>query len=64
MKCQYAAPGTYGHECGEHATSVLVTVMSESTKMALRCMGAVVPTDGLSRAGRCEDHRNMRESVR
>ncbi len=62
MKCQYAAPGTYGHECGDTATSVLITVMPEDTKTALRCMGATVPPDGLSRSGRCEVHRNVRES--
>ena len=62
MKCQYAAPGTYGHECGDTATNVLVTFMSEDTKMNLRCMGATIPADGLSRAGRCEAHRNVRES--
>ena len=63
MKCQYAAPGTYGHECGSPATNVLITVMPEDTKVRLRCMGATdaIPADGLSRAGRCEVHRNVRE---
>ncbi len=61
MTCRYAFPGTYGHECGAPATSVLVTVMPESTKTALRCMGAKVPADGLSRAERCEIHRDRRE---
>ncbi len=60
--CQYAAPGTYGHECGDAATSILVTVMLEDTKMRLRCMGVTVPADGLSRAGRCDAHRDVRES--
>ena len=62
MKCQYAFPGTYGHECGQSATNALITVMPEETKTALRCMGATIPADGLSRAGRCEAHRNVRES--
>ncbi len=60
-KCQYAPPGTYGHECDATATHVIVTVMSQDTKTALHCMGAKVPSDGLSRAGRCETHRNVRE---
>lgn len=59
--CQYAAPGTYGHECGASATSIVVTVMSESTKQALRNLGATVPSDGLSRARRCADHRGITE---
>lgn len=61
MKCQYAFPGTYSHECGSDATSAIVTVMPEDTKMHLRCMGATIPADGLSRAGRCDVHRNARE---
>ena len=61
IKCQYAAPGTYGHECGSPATHLLITVMDSETKAALRCMGATVSADGLSRAGRCEAHRNVRE---
>jgi hypothetical protein len=61
IKCQYAALGTYGHECGSPATHVLITVMDSETKAALRCMGATVPADGLSRAGRCEAHWNVRE---
>ena len=60
-KCQYAFPGPYGHECGDPATHLIVTVMNAETKTALRCMGATVPADGLSRAGRCEAHRNVRE---
>ena len=60
-KCQYAPPGTYGHECGAPATHLIVTVMHAETKVALQCLGAAVPADGLSRAGRCEAHRNMRE---
>ncbi len=60
-KCQYAFPGTYGHECGTEATHFLVSVMPEDTKVHLRCMGAKIPEDGLSRAGRCERHRNVRE---
>ncbi len=60
-RCQFAYPGTYGHECGDTPTHVIVTVMSQETKTALHCMGATVPPDGLSRAGRCEKHRNMRE---
>lgn len=59
--CQYAAPGTYGHECGRPADSVVVVVMRESTKQALRNMGATVPADGLSRARRCPDHRGITE---
>ena len=60
-KCQFAYPGTYGHECGAPATHVLVSVMQGDTKVALLCMGAKVPEDGLSRAGRCETHRNRQE---
>ena len=59
--CQYAAPGTYGHECGAAATHVRVTVMTESTRTALYCLGVAAPADGLSRAGRCETHRNRAE---
>ena len=63
MKCQYAAAGTFGHECGKPATNVLVTVMREETKDHLRGMGAGadIPADGLSRAGRCDRHRGVRE---
>jgi hypothetical protein len=60
-KCQFAYPGTFGHECGDAATHVIVTVMSQETITALLCMGATPSPDGLSRAGRCETHRNMRE---
>ena len=59
--CQYAAPGTYGHECGAPATHTLITVMPADVKMALSCMGVKPPADGLSRAGRCEVHRGLRE---
>lgn len=59
--CQYAAAGSYGHECGAPATHVLVTVMPESTKVALRCLGVTPAVDGLSRADRCNYHRNVRE---
>lgn len=62
MKCQYAFPGTYGHECGAAATSVLVTVRPEDVRVALVCMGAHPSADGLSRAGRCDTHRDVRES--
>ncbi len=61
MNCRYAFPGTYGHECGALATSVLVTVMPESTKTTLYCLGVQPPADGLSRAERCEIHRDRRE---
>lgn len=61
MKCQYAFPGTYGHECGAPATSVRVTVMPEDTRVALLCMGATPDADGLSRAGRCATHRDVRD---
>ena len=60
-QCQYAFPGTYGHECGAPATHVIVTIMLAETKTALSCMGVAPPADGLSRAGRCETHRNIRE---
>lgn len=60
-RCQYAYPGTYGHECGDSATHLIVTVMGADTKTALHCMGAKVPADGLSSAGRCEAHRDLRE---
>lgn len=60
-KCQYAFPGTYGHECGALATHMLVSVRPESTRIALCCMGLTPSADGLSRAGRCETHRNVRE---
>lgn len=60
-KCQYAAPGTYGHECGDTATHLIVTVMDSETKTALSCLGVKPPADGLSRAGRCDAHRNVRE---
>jgi len=61
LKCQFAYPGTYGHECGSPATHLMVTIMSEDTKTALRCMGTTPSPDGLSRSGRCELHRGMRE---
>ena len=60
-KCQFAAAGTFGHECGAVASFVRVTVMHEETKTALRCMGAKVPADGLARANRCTDHKNSSE---
>lgn len=60
-KCQFAYSGTYGHECGAPATHLLVTVRPDSTRQALLCMGAKPSADGLSRAGRCEQHRNVRE---
>lgn len=67
MKCHYAFPGTYGHECGAPATNVLIYKMSADTKMNLQCMGCTVengrlPADGLSRANRCETHRGVQES--
>lgn len=61
MKCQYAFPGTYGHECEAPATHQIVSVMTGSTKTALLCLGVKPPADGLSRAGRCEVHRNRQE---
>lgn len=61
-KCRFAFPGTYGHECGAPATHLLVHVMLESTKDALRGLGVVPPADGLSHVGRCETHRNVLES--
>lgn len=61
MKCQYAAPGTYGHECGQPATHVQVTRRTEETRQALLGLGITPSADGLSRAGRCERHRNVRE---
>ncbi len=62
-KCRYAFPGTWGCECGAPATNVLVTEMSQATKTELLCMGGKVPDDGMSRAGRCDAHRNIRESA-
>ncbi len=59
--CQYAFPGTYGHECGAPATSVLVTKRTAEVTTALRCMGVKPSEDGLSRAGRCDKHRAVRE---
>lgn len=61
MKCRYAAPGTYGHECGAPAETVMTMRMSEETKMHLRCVGAKIPEDGLSRAERCKAHKGVRE---
>ena len=60
-KCNFAAAGTYGHECGASASFVRVTVMGEETKTALHCMGAKVPADGLSRGNRCTTHKNAAE---
>jgi len=60
-KCQFAAPGTYGHECGDPATNVLITTRTESTRQALLGLGVIPSPDGLSRANRCEAHRNIRE---
>lgn len=59
--CQFAAAGTYGHECGKPATHVQVSVMTQSTKNCFAGLGVAVPADGLSRVGRCEAHRNVRE---
>lgn len=61
MKCAYAAPGTYGHECGAPATNILVTVRPESTRQCLLGLGMVPSADGLSRSFRCERHRGVRE---
>lgn len=59
--CQFAYPDTYGHECGAPATHVLVHKRLESTRQALLGMGIVPSADGLSRVGRCEQHRNVVE---
>jgi hypothetical protein len=48
-------------QCGAPATHLLISIMPEDVKTALRCMGATPAADGLSRAGRCETHRNVRE---
>lgn len=61
MKCSYAPPGTYGHECGAPATHVRVTLRTESTRQCLFGLGITPSADGLSRSGRCEKHRNVRE---
>lgn len=60
-RCQYAFPGTCGHECGDPATSVLVTVRPEDVRQALLGLGVIPSSDGLSRAGRCNKHRDVRE---
>lgn len=62
-RCQYAFPGTYGHECGAPATSILVHKRLESSRQALLGLG-VDPAelaDGLSRVGRCDKHRGIVE---
>ena len=59
--CSFAPAGTYGHECGEPATSVLVTKRAADVDIALRCLGVTPSTDGLSRSPRCESHRGIRE---
>ena len=61
QRCQYAAPGTYGHECGDLATNVLITQRTIEAAEALRCMGVAPSADGLCRSRRCEAHRGMRE---
>ncbi len=61
MKCRYAFPGCYNHECGAPATSVLISVMTESTRQALSGLGVMPPPDGLARAERCDTHRGVQE---
>lgn len=61
LRCQHAFAGTYGHECGLPATSVLITKRPEDVRQALLGMGVTPSADGLSRAGRCETHRGLRE---
>jgi hypothetical protein len=62
-RCQFAYPGTYGHECGAPATHTMVHKRLEETRQALLSLGvsAAELADGLSRVGRCEAHRGVVE---
>ncbi len=50
-KCSFAFPGTYGHECGQPATSVAVFVSRPSTNS----IPATMTKSGLFYSGRCPE---------
>ncbi len=50
MKCSFAFPGTYGHECGQPAVKVAVFV----SKPSENSIPAYMTRSGLFYTGRCE----------